>query len=156
MLEKAYKKDSGKDAISAIELLFLSIHSLSIMHVVTVFKYDFRYYLLTSSYIFSAYYILKSIILYTKEKKQYLDSLSDISEIVKKDEPIKKEAKKKSEKIEETKTSEKENDIKNKIIEEKKSSKEEIKEEQIKEKQITKKNKSKKNVKNKSNKKEVK
>lgn len=99
-LEKAYKKDSGTIAITGIELLVLSLHSLSIMHIITLFKYDFRFYLLTSSYVFSIYYVLKAILLYTKGRKDYLNSLSDISEIVKKDEPIKKEAKKRKEKEE--------------------------------------------------------
>lgn len=95
-LERAYKKDSGSIALTGIEFLILSLHSLSIMHIITLFKYDFRFYLLTSSYIFSIYYVLKAILLYTKGRKAYLDSLSDISEIVKKDEPIKKEAKKRN------------------------------------------------------------
>ena len=93
MLEIAYKKDSGKTAISGIELLVLSMHSLSIKHVIAFYEYDFRFYLLTSSYVFAIYYVLKSIIIYTKEKRKYLKNLSDISEIVK-EEPIKKEAKK--------------------------------------------------------------
>ena len=93
MLEIAYKKDSGKSAISGIELLVLSMHSLSINHIITFYKYDFRFYLLVSSYMFAIYYVLKSVIIYTKEKREYLKSLSDISEIVK-EEPVKKEAKK--------------------------------------------------------------
>ncbi len=93
-LEFAYKKDSGTIAITAIELLCLSLHTLTITHIVTVLKYDFRVYLLTSSYLIAIYYILKSIVIYTKEKQKYLASLSDISDIVKKEEPIKKEAKK--------------------------------------------------------------
>lgn len=92
-LERAYKQDSGKIAISGIELLCLSMHSLSINHVITFYQYDFRTYLVTSSYIFAIYYVLKSIVIYTKEKREYLKRLSDISEIVK-EEPIKKEAKK--------------------------------------------------------------
>lgn len=94
LLERAYKKDNNSIAISAIEFLVLALHSLSIMYVITLFQYDFRFYLLTSSYAFSIYYVLKSIVLYTKGRRDYLNSLSDISEIVKKDEPIKKEAKK--------------------------------------------------------------
>lgn len=92
-LERAYKKDNGTKALSGIELLFLSMHSLSINHVITFYQYDFRVYLLTSSYVFAIYYVLKSIVIYTREKRQYLKKLSDISEIVK-EEPIKKEAKK--------------------------------------------------------------
>lgn len=93
-LERAYKNDSGSIAINGIEFLVLSIHSLSIMHVIKLFQYDLRFYLLTSSYVFSIYYVLKAIVLYTKGRKDYYNSLSDISEIVKKEEPIKKEAKK--------------------------------------------------------------
>ena len=96
MLEKAYKQDKGTIAIDGLEFIVLSLHSLSIMHIITLFKYDFRYYLLTSSYIFSIYYVFKSIVLYTKGRKDYLSSLSDISEIVKKDDPIVKEAKKRN------------------------------------------------------------
>ena len=92
-LERAYKKDDGTKALSGIELLCLSMHSLSINHVITFYQYDFRVYLLTSSYVFAIYYVLKSIVVYTREKRQYLKKLSDISEIVK-EEPIKKEAKK--------------------------------------------------------------
>ena len=88
-LELAYRKDSGEKAITAIEFIVLSLHSLSIMHVISMYKYDFRLYLLTSSYIFAIYYVLKAIIIYTKERKKYLNSLSDISEIVKKDQQIK-------------------------------------------------------------------
>lgn len=110
-LEKAYKKDSGEVAITGIELLALSIHSLSIMHMITLLKYDFKSYMLISSGIVVIYYVLKIIIIYTKDKKEYLKGLSDISKIVKEDEPIKKEAKKRNknekekEKLESTKES---------------------------------------------------
>ena len=100
-LARTYKKESGEKAITAIEFIVLSLHSLSIMHVISMYEYDFRYYLLTSSYIFAIYYVLKAIIIYTKERRAYLKSLSDISEIVKKDEPIKKEAKKRKKQQEE-------------------------------------------------------
>lgn len=95
-LEKAYKKDSGEVAITGIELLVLSMHSLSIMHMITLLRYDFKSYLLISSGIVVIYYVLKVIIIYTKDKKEYLKGLSDISKIVKEDEPIKKEAKKRN------------------------------------------------------------
>ncbi len=97
LLERAYQKDDESIALTGIEFLVLSLHSLSIMHVITLFQYDFRFYLLTSSYLIAIYYVLKAIILYTKARKDYLKSLSDISEIVKKEEPSKKEAKKRIE-----------------------------------------------------------
>lgn len=124
MLESAYKKDSGEKAITAIELLVLSLHSLSIMHIITFYKYDFRFYLLTSSYVFSIYYVFKSIVMYTKGRKEYLNSLSDISEIVKKEEPIKKEAKKRNkEKMEERVAEEIETKKEEKIEEKEKTEK---------------------------------
>ena len=96
VLEKAYKKDSGQMAITGIELLVLSFYSLSIMHMVNIFKCDFHFYLIIASIIVACYYILKGIGIFTKERKEYLKGLSDISEIVKEDEPIKKEAKKRN------------------------------------------------------------
>ncbi len=173
MLERAYKKDSGKMALSGVELLCLSMHSLSINHVIAFYQYDFRFYLLTSSYVFAIYYVLKSIIIYTREKRRYLKNLSDISEIVK-EEPIKKEAKKrrkvrsvkqnieemkestsnkKEEKTVDKKQTNKKQANKN---ENKKESKKEIKKEDNKEKAKEEKSKNKKGVKkeNKEEKKE--
>lgn len=98
VLERAYKKDDGKLAITSIELLVLSFHTLSINHMVNILKSDFSTYLLISSGAFSIYFILKTIIIYTKDRKQYLNSLSDISEIVNEDKPIIKEATKKTKK----------------------------------------------------------
>ncbi len=94
LFEKAYKKDSGDLAVQGIEMLVLSIHSLSVRYITEKFNLSFQNYLLTSSYVFAIYYILKAIVIYTKGKKEDLDKLSDIKEIVK-DEPIKKKATKK-------------------------------------------------------------
>ena len=99
LLEVSYKKDNESITISGIEYLVLAFHSLSIKYVITRYNYQFQIYLLTSSYVFSIYYILKAIILYTKGRREYLSTLSDISEIVKKDEPIVKEAKKRNEEV---------------------------------------------------------
>ena len=71
----------------------LAIHTLTIRIVVNKIKIDFDKYVLYSTYTFAIYYVLKSMIIYTIEKKKYLDSLSDIHEIVN-NEPVKKEAKK--------------------------------------------------------------
>lgn len=93
-LERAYKTDNSKKVITAIEFFILSAHSLSIMHIIKKYGFDFQIYLTASAYTFSIYYTLKSIIIYVRAKKQILDDLSDVKEIVKKEEPIKKEAKK--------------------------------------------------------------
>lgn len=103
LFEVSYKKDSGTLAITAIEFLVLTFHSLLIIHIITRYEYQFQFYILTSSYTIATYYVLKSIILYTKGRKEYLKGLSDISEIVKKEEPVKKEAKKQNPSKEEKK-----------------------------------------------------
>ena len=95
-LEKAYKNDEGKTAITAIELLVLSFHSLSIVHIITLIKCEFTTYMFVSCSVVGIYYVLKSIVIYTKKKREDLKNLSDISEILKKDEPVKKEAKKRN------------------------------------------------------------
>ncbi len=93
ILEIAYKKDNGMLAINGIEALIIAFHSLFISHVVELSNYNFEAYIVTSSYFFAIYYVLKSIIIDTNEKRKYLKSLSDIKEIVV-NEPVKKEPKK--------------------------------------------------------------
>lgn len=91
IFEIAYKKDNGTIAIYGIEILVLSIYVLLIPHIVERTKLEFTNYILVSSYIFTAYYMLKSMIIYTIDRKRYLNSLSDIKDIVD-TKPIKKKA----------------------------------------------------------------
>lgn len=112
IFEKAYKNDSGELTINAIEILLLACHTLSLIYVTNIFKFDFKYYVLTSSYIFSIYYTFKDIIIYTRENRKYLKQLSDISDIVKKEKPSKKKATKKSSNIEDTTSVESKNEVK--------------------------------------------
>ena len=96
-MEFAYHKDSGKIAINAIEILVLSVYTLTLWHVVNKLNIFFKTYIVFSSYMFAIYYIIKSILIYTNKKRKFVKSLSDIHEIVSK-EPIKKEAKKREKK----------------------------------------------------------
>ena len=100
VMERAYKKDDGKLAIHSIEVLFIAAHTLSIRYVVAKYDFSFPLYITVSSYIFAIYFVFKSIIIYTKQRKEYLESFSDIPEITKKEEPIVKEAKKRNNKNE--------------------------------------------------------
>lgn len=130
IFEKAYKNDSGELTINAIEILVLACHTLSLIYVTNIFKFDFKYYVLTSSYIFSIYYTFKDIIIYTRENRKYLKQLSDIPDIVKKEKPSKKKATKKSSNIEDTTSIESKNEVK--VIDDN------IKEEKIDEEEIAK------------------
>ena len=94
IFEIAYKKESGTIAIYGIETLIISICTLISLHMVSKFNISFQKYIIISSIIFLIYYIFKCILLFTKDRKTYLKSLSDIQEIVT-SEPLKKEAKRK-------------------------------------------------------------
>ena len=97
IFEIAYNKDSGRIALYGIEVLLFAIHLLTIFHIVVRFKLTIGSYLVFSAYGFSIYYLFKSILIYTNERKKYLNSLSDIHEIVS-NIPEKKEAKKRENK----------------------------------------------------------
>ena len=99
-MEKSYKTDSNAKLIRAIEFFTISIYTLSIMHIIKKYQYDFQIYTAASSYIFAIYYVLKSIIIYTNCKRKMLENISDIKSIVQKEEPVKKEATKKAKKEE--------------------------------------------------------
>ncbi len=132
-IEKGYKKEKFELSLYGIEIIFISFHSLSIMHVINRFDFNFQYYLLVSSYIFAIYFVLKAIILYTKGKKDYLKNLSDISDIVK-ESPQKKEAirtRERIKKIEEQKEQKKDEE-KNKKEEDLKEKVKEVKPKSIK------------------------
>lgn len=96
-LEKSYKNDDGYMFLEAAEYIAILLHSLSITYIINKYKFDFRQYVIASSYVFAIYFVLKAIIIYTKGEREYAKSLSDISEIVKKEEPKIKEATKKKE-----------------------------------------------------------
>lgn len=91
--EIAYHKDNGIIAINGIEILVLAIQSLTTWVTILRLKIDTNTYILISACTFTIYYVLKSMIIYTLDNRKYLNSLSDIHEIVM-NEPIKKEAKK--------------------------------------------------------------
>lgn len=96
IFEQAYKKDDGKLAIQGIEILVLSTYTLTSRHIANKFDFDFKIYSLVVSYIFAIYFILKGIVVYTKGRREEAEELSDIREIVKKEEPLKKEATKRT------------------------------------------------------------
>ena len=96
IFERAYKKDDDNLAVQGIEILVLSAYTLTSRHITNKFNFEFKTYSLVASYIFAIYFILKCIFIYTKGRKEEDENLSDIKEIGKKDEPVKKEATKKS------------------------------------------------------------
>lgn len=86
IFEHAYKKDSGSLAIIGIESLIASFIILSLYYVLEHDIYTYQYYLLFFALVFVVYYIIKTIIIYIKEKHKYRKSANDIKNIVKKEE----------------------------------------------------------------------
>lgn len=84
LFEISYKTENGNLCIHGIECFILSVFMLFSGYIYTMHIKDFYLYVAIPSYLFAIYYVGKSIILYQKEKKQYVASLSDIEEIIKK------------------------------------------------------------------------
>lgn len=84
LFEISYRKENGNLCIHGIECMAVAICILFFNYLYTMYMKDFYLYVSTFAYISSAYYIGKSIMIYRKMKKQYIASLSDIDEIIKK------------------------------------------------------------------------
>lgn len=82
LFEIAYKKDDGNICIHSIEMLILSITTLLTPYIFINRPSTFT--LIVGAY-FTAYYILKNLVIYKKAKNNYLRNTSDISQIVKKE-----------------------------------------------------------------------
>lgn len=102
MFEVGYRNNKAKIFINGVEFLVLATATLLIKHIPKTLGHTMEHYTGIVIYAFIAYYILKSVIMYTKLKHDELKKLSDIKEIVK-EEPIKKETKRKNKKVEEGK-----------------------------------------------------
>lgn len=100
MIEIAYKKEKDNILLYGVEFLLLAVFTLLIKHIPKLLDCNTQTYILIGSYLFAIYYMLKSTVLYTKERQEELKSFIDIKEIVK-DEPIKKPTKRKNKKIKE-------------------------------------------------------
>ena len=95
IFEIAYHKDNGKIALLGIEIFIISFYTLIIWTITKKYNFTYKNYLLYGTLSIILYYILKESIMHTKEKKKYLNNLSDIHEILG-NEPLKKEAKKRN------------------------------------------------------------
>jgi len=114
VIEIAYKKDSGKWAITGIEILVVAIFVLFAPYIFIKYHYNNIYLPIL---IVTIYYIVKIICIYNMEKKKYLAEKSDINDIIKKEsndelakqekERIKEEKRKQKEKEEKKKKTEK-------------------------------------------------
>lgn len=82
LFETAYKKDDNNVCVHGIELFFLSVTTLLMPYIFIEKTSVFT--AIVGAY-FTAYYILKNLVIYRTEKTKYLREVSDIAEIVKKE-----------------------------------------------------------------------
>ena len=82
VFEKAYKKDSNSYVVYGIEILIFAITTLALIYVNIMIKDKFILITSICSFIFSIYYIGKSIFIYLKMKKKYF--INKMKEITKK------------------------------------------------------------------------
>ena len=93
IFEYSYKNKKTEFAIYGIEFLFIAIFTLFLPYIIFELKEPYKkYYLLINVYI-AIYYSIKSIIIYIKGKNRYMNSISDVKEIVKKTDTKKKSIK---------------------------------------------------------------
>lgn len=82
MFEYAYKKDSGRHTIHGIEILLLAFATIALIYVDLMLADRFVYITAFLTYVFSIYYVAKSIIVYNRMKKQYF--VNSMKEMIKK------------------------------------------------------------------------
>lgn len=92
IFEIAYKKDESIIWVHGLEVTILAVLTLLLWHIMETFNLSFNKQIIIISAVFIIYYVLKNIFVITNERRKYLNSLSDIKDIVKKDVPQKKKA----------------------------------------------------------------
>lgn len=85
LFEIAYRKKDGQICVFGIESLVVAVFTLFLPYIIFELNETQRkYYLMASIYI-ATYYILKSIYISTRTKAKYMNTISDVKEIVKKE-----------------------------------------------------------------------
>lgn len=84
LFEYSYKKEKGSICIHGIECFILAIFMLLSTYLYTIYFKNFHMIVASVSFLFAIYYVGKSIIIYRRMKKEYINSLNDINEIIKK------------------------------------------------------------------------
>ncbi len=99
LFEIAYRKENVKLAVHGVESLVIAIFTLFLPYIIFELDETYKKYYLMSSIYIATYYSIKSIYISTKTKNTYMNSISDVNEILKKE----KSKKINSENIEERK-----------------------------------------------------
>ena len=79
LIENAYKKDNGEIAIYGIEMIVLSLVTVALIYINLMLSTRYLFIVTSISYIFAIYYLIKSIVIYLKKRKEYfVDNMKDM------------------------------------------------------------------------------
>lgn len=81
LIENAYKKDDGSIALYGIEMIVLSLTTITLIYVNLMLSTRYNFIVTSISYIFASYYLIKSVIIYLRKRKKYF--VDKIKEIIK-------------------------------------------------------------------------
>lgn len=84
LFERSYKKDSFNLLVHGLECFAFAIFMLYSISIYSLYIQDFDFIVAMASLAIAIYYVGKSIIIYIKMRKKYLESVNDISDIIKK------------------------------------------------------------------------
>ena len=84
ILEYAYKKDSGEYAVYGIEMIVLSIVSVSLIYINLMLFSRYIAIVTAISLVWATYYVIKATIIYLRKRKKYF--VDDMKEIIKEEE----------------------------------------------------------------------
>lgn len=90
LFEYSYKKESIKICVMGIENLILALVTLFCTYICILQETKYIAYLALVAYVFVIYNLIKCVKIYKKMKNDYIKTLSDINDIVKKENPIRK------------------------------------------------------------------
>ncbi len=82
LFEKAYKKDSGIEALYGVECFVLAVGTLVLAYIKIGYPIYFIKITVILNIVISLYYCVKSFVIYLKEKIKYKNSISDVKEII--------------------------------------------------------------------------
>ena len=107
LIEVAYKKESAKIAVTAIEILIVSVVTMFLPYIIYELDKTHQRYYIISGVAIAFYYIIKSIVISNRAKAKYEKNESDIKDITKKEfkeiKDTKKPVKEKKKEVKETK-----------------------------------------------------
>ena len=82
IFEYGYRKDSGKHILYGAEILLLAFATMTFIYINLMSADRFIYIVALVTYLFAIYYVAKSIVIYSKMKKEYF--VNTMKEMIKK------------------------------------------------------------------------